>query len=104
MPNSNQDHTIKNASKSEQRLFEVADMGNYTYYEKYGCLLSEPKKFIGTLALYCIGFTLYYAVSVQYQHPFIIASIALTQVSALLMLIILAFKDPGIIPKVLPNF
>ena len=59
---------------------------------------------MGTLLLYLIGIALYYGVSVKYQHPVMIVSIALTQISTLLMLIILAFKDPGIIPKVLPNF
>ena len=90
--------------KSELNLAEVAEIGNYKYYKYYGCLLSEPLKYLGTHTMLMVGMLLYYVGAAQYQHWLPIVLTVFLHLGVLFIMFKLAFKDPGIIPKILPNF
>ena len=82
-------------------MYSVSDVVSYDTYKEWGCLISEPRKYIGTHILFWVGLILYYVVT-AWKAP--IALVVITVVLNLiveLMLIILAFTDPGMIPKVL---
>lgn len=91
-------------TQSEHNLAEVADMGNYKYYRFYGCLLSEPKKYAGTHLMLFAGMVIYYSCAAQFQHWLPILLTVLLHLVVLAIMFSIAFKDPGIIPKILPNF
>ena len=82
----------------------MAEMGNYKYYKYYGCLLSEPKKYLGTHIMLIVGMLLYYICTAKYQHPAPIVLTVLLHILVLVVMFMMAFRDPGIIPKILPNF
>ena len=83
---------------------EVAEMENYQCYRFFGCLLSEPKKYLGTHLIIMLGMVGYYACSARYQNIASITITAFIHFITVSILVILAFKDPGIIPKILPDF
>ena len=101
---SNKKTEEENTNQSERKLADVADMGNYKYYKFHGCLLSEPKKYFGTHLMLMAGMLIYYICTAKYQHPLPIVLTVLLHISVLAVMFVLAFKDPGIIPKILPNF
>jgi hypothetical protein len=76
-------------------------MGNFSYYDFYQCVLSEPQKYLGTHVLFAVGMLLYYVFCAR-----IVALVVVTilfHVSVLLCLVVLAFRDPGVLPSVLPG-
>ena len=85
-------------------MYEVAEMGNYKYYKQFKVLLSEPEKFIGTQLLNFVGILIYYICSARYQPYGLVIVTSLSQISVVVVSIILAFYDPGIIQKILPNY
>ena len=85
-------------------MYEVAEMGNYKYYKQFKVLLSEPEKFLATQLLNFVGILIYYICTARYQQFGVIILTALSQISVFIISIILAFYDPGIIQKILPNF
>ena len=79
-------------------------MGNYKYYKQFKVLLSEPEKFLATQLLNFVGILIYYICSARYQAYGVIIITGLSQISLIIVSAILAFYDPGIIPKILPNY
>lgn len=82
----------------------VSLTGNYKYYHFYKCLLSQPGKFIGTQTVFLFGMLLYYIFAVKYQHPFIIVISVIFHLLTVIVTVVIAFKDPGIVAKVLPHY
>lgn len=89
---------------SDKKFAEVSQIGNYQYYHFYKCLLSEPKKYIGTHSLLLIGILMYYIFCAKYQHPVIILFTVIFHILVFCDMIVLAFRDPGIVPKILPGY
>lgn len=85
-------------------MADVADMGNYKCYDFYGCMLSEPIKYLGTHALLLLGMLIYYVCTAKYQHWLPVLLTVILHLIVLAIMFSLAFKDPGIIPKILPKF
>lgn len=85
-------------------MYNIADSPNYQYYKKCKIYLSEPLKFILTLALIIVGIILYYTVAIRHQEVYLIVLTALFQVAVLFTMSILAFRDPGFIQKILPHY
>ena len=54
--------------------------------------------------LILLGIIIYYSCSVRYQNAALIVLTVLTQIAIAIISTILAFRDPGIIPKILSNY
>lgn len=78
--------------------------GNYKYYHFYKCMLSQPAKFIGTQIVFLFGMLLYYIFCAKYQHPLPITATVIFHLLTVFVMIVIAFKDPGIVAKVLPHY
>lgn len=90
--------------RSHRNRYEVGQVSNYKFYDKCKCLLSEPFNFLGTQALILLGAVLYYSCTAHYQYPAFIVLSALAHVSVLVISAVLAFRDPGTLQKVLPDY
>ncbi len=79
---------------------------NYVTWGKYGgFLISEPKKYIATHILFlCLMIVYYAATAPKIDNIGIVIFTVLLHLSVIIMMLILAVVDPGIIPKVLPKY
>lgn len=67
-------------------------------------MLSEPQKYVGTHVLFFLGLLFYFIFTAKYQHPAIITITIILYILILVDMGFLAFTDPGIIPKIVPNY
>lgn len=61
-------------------------------------------KYLGTHAAIIVGTTLYYIFTAPYAPTPLLILVIIFHFLTFLSLIILAYKDPGILPKILPSF
>ena len=61
-------------------------------------------KYLGTHAAIIVGTTLYYIFTAPYAPTALLILVIIFHLLTFLSLIILAYKDPGILPKILPSF
>ena len=94
----------ENEAGSVHEMGEISDIGNYKYYQYFGCMLSEPLKYLGTHLLLLFGMLVYYSCAAQYNNWVAILLTVLLHVLVLAIMIRIAFKDPGIILKVHPQY
>lgn len=71
---------------------------------KYGFMVSEPHKYLGTMAVINVGMGLFYAFSTSPTYWYLIVLSALFHFATVALMIVLALIDPGIIPKIFSNF
>lgn len=67
-------------------------------------MLSEPHKYLGTHIMFFVGMLLFYTCAAQYQYWLPLLLTVLLHLAVLFTMFKIAFKDPGIIPKILPDF
>lgn len=96
------DHAVSKIS--EKKFAQVSQIGNFQYYHFYKCLLSEPQKYAGTHGLIMIGIFMYYVFCAKYQHPAAVLFTVILHIIVLFDMVILAFRDPGILPRILTNY
>ena len=72
-------------------------MPNYHHFPKFSIYISEPLKWFGTFGLVLLGIVIYYACTARYQNAGVIALTAIFQVSTIVIMVILAFRNPGTI-------
>ena len=84
--------------------YKVAEVDNYKYYNHFGCLVSEMPKYLGTHAAIIVGTTLYYIFTAPYAPTALLVLTIIFHLFTFVTLVVLAYKDPGILPKVLPSF
>ena len=89
---------------SKYKVHQLADIPNYSNREKYGFLVSQPKNYLGTFAVINIGMGLMYAFSTHTDLWVLIALSAIFHVLVIVFMLILAWVDPGIIPKIFSNY
>lgn len=82
----------------------MAEIPNYSNMRKFGFMISEPKKYFGTLALINIGLALLYAFSTHRDLWIFIVFTVFFHFTTDLFMLMLAWVDPGIIPKIFSNF
>jgi hypothetical protein len=61
-------------------------------------------KYLGTHAAIIVGTILYYIFTAPYAPTALLILVIIFHLLTFLSLIILAYKDPGILPKILPSF
>ncbi len=61
-------------------------------------------KYLGTHIALIIGIVLYYVFTAPYSPVALIVLTVISHVLTFVVLIILGYKDPGILPKILPSF
>jgi len=66
--------------------------------------VSEPKKYLGTHALFWVGLILYYIVTAFKAPPGLVVICVILTVIVQVMLLILGRTDPGMIPKILSGY
>ena len=61
-------------------------------------------KYLGTHAAIIVGITLYYIFTAPYAPTALLVLTIFFHLLTFVSLIALAYKDPGILPKILPSF
>jgi len=61
-------------------------------------------KYLGTHLAIIVGIILYYIFTAPYSPVALIVLTVISHVLTFIVLIILGYKDPGILPKILPSF
>jgi hypothetical protein len=89
---------------SVTKFAEVAQIGNFQYYSFHKCLLSEIHKYIGTQCLVNLGVLMYYIFCAKYQHPVAVLFTVIFHILVVADMVLLAFRDPGILPRVMPAY
>lgn len=89
---------------SKYKVHQVADIPNYKYKQRFGFMVSEPRKYFATLAAINIGMILLYVFSTNPQYWYLIVFSVLAHASTVVFMVILALVDPGIIPKIFSNY
>lgn len=82
----------------------MADIPNFENKMKYGFLVSEPKKYIGTMFTINIAMILVYIFSTSHDYWYLAVVAAFFHLLVILCMIALAVVDPGIIPKVYSHY
>ena len=87
-------------------MYDIADSPNFENYKSCKVFLSEPCKFIATSILIFVGMLIYYVCTASYlaNYPALIVLTILSQIGVIAIVICLAFRDPGIIQKILPEY
>lgn len=86
------------------RAYDIADIPNYTNKHKFGFLVSEPHKYFGTFVVINIGMVLFYVFSVEWSRWYLAMFSLIFHFLSIFFMVILAFVDPGIIPKIFGGF
>lgn len=90
---------------AQLRVHEVSDSANYRHYSSWcHCLVAEPKKYLGTHLLFWAALALYGVATAPLTPLPLIVTTALLAALVQILLIALAFADPGILPKILPSY
>lgn len=84
--------------------YKVCQIDNFKYYKSFGCLVSEMGKYVGTHLVIGGGMVFYYVFTAPYTTPGWVVPTAILHLIVVLLLILLGYKDPGILPKVLPSY
>jgi len=61
-------------------------------------------KYLGTHLAIVVGTTLYYIFTAPHSPSVLIVLTVLSHILTFLALVVLGYKDPGILPKILPSF
>jgi hypothetical protein len=61
-------------------------------------------KYLGTHLAIIVGTTLYYIFTAPHVPSALVALTIISHVLTFLALIVLGYKDPGFLPKILPSF
>ena len=86
-------------------MYEVSDVANYeSYKDCFGFLVSEPRKYFGTHALFWLGAIIYYAVTAFKAPIALVVITVLLNILVQVMLLFLGFTDPGMVPKILSGY
>ena len=72
-------------------------MPNYYHFPKLTIYISEPLKWFGTFGLVLLGIAIYYSCTAKYQNVGLIALTAIFQVATIMIMVILALRNPGTI-------
>lgn len=67
-------------------------------------MISEPKKYFGTFMIINVGMSLLYAFSIWRDLWILIVFTVFFHFSTVVFMLMLAWVDPGIIPKIFSNF
>lgn len=67
-------------------------------------MVSEPRKYIGTHVLMWFGMLLYYAVTAWKAPIALVMLTVLLNIIVQIILVVLGFTDPGMIPKILSGY
>ena len=62
------------------------------------------EKYLGTHFAIVVGLILYYVFTAPYTNAGLVVITIIFHILTFIVLIILAYKDPGILPKILTNF
>lgn len=92
------------SAATNHKLFEISETVNHESYKILGCLISEPKKYLGTHLLLFFGLLLYYIFTASRSPPVLIAITVILHIITIVVLIILAYTDPGMLPKILVTY
>lgn len=79
-------------------------MPNFQNYHKYRFMISEPTKYFSTLCTIIVGMTLFYIFSTRAENWYLIVLVAIFNLLTYIFMGILAFADPGIVPKIFSNY
>lgn len=90
--------------KQKHRAYDIADIPNFSNKHKYGFIISQPKKYFATLILLNVSMVLFYVFATDSKHWYLILFTAIFHVLSNLLMGILSFKDPGIIPKIFGSY
>lgn len=85
-------------------IHELADIPNFENQVKFGFLISEPRKYLATFLLINIPMVLVYYSAANINQWYLGIIAAAFHFLALVCMLILGFKDPGIIPKVFSRY
>ena len=97
--------SLKEGTVHQMHMYEVSDVANFQRYKNcWGFLVSQPRKYAGTHILLWTGMMLYYIVTAQFAPSALIAITVVLNIAVQLVLLVLGFTDPGMIPKVLPAY
>ena len=97
--------TTQEKINQKHAVADIAEIPNYENYKKYRCLVSQPKRYIATFLTLNIGMILFYVFSTSTQKhlPLLVLAIIFHLLS-LAFMVVLAFADPGIIPKIYSEY
>lgn len=95
----------KEATANHIHMYEVSDVPNHENYKQYwGFLVSEPRKYFGTHALIWAAMVLFYIVTAFKSPVALVVCTVLLNILVQVVLIVLGFTDPGMIPKILSGY
>lgn len=108
MTDNSADHVSSNSKgtlrASKHYVYEVDDAPTFKNLKKWGFVISEPAKYLSTMGSIIIGMILFYVFSSREGTWPLVMLAAIFQVMTLFFMVILAFTDPGIIPKIFSNY
>ncbi len=85
--------------------YKVSPIENFKCYERFGCLLSEPNKYFLTQALITVVMVLYYVFTAPYiNNTGLLTVTIILHISVIIISIVLAYCDAGMLPPILPSY
>lgn len=89
---------------SKYKTYQVAEIPNYNNMKRFGFMISQPKNYFGTMLVINVGMGLMYAFSTDPDYWYLIVLAVLAHVGTMVFMLMLAWVDPGIIPKIFSNY